>query len=144
MSFEMKKRFLSIFLLSLMLIVNVAPTIAMHFCGGMFREMSLQGNVGEKSCCGKQMNLPESDQAGFHSNCCTTQQVQIVAGDYQQSQSVDAPQALPTFDHLWIVLHNSTVNIAPVESFPYKYLFPPGGFRLQDADLLSLICTYLI
>jgi hypothetical protein len=140
------KRIASISLLLLMLVAAVQPTLALHFCGGSLHSVNLLNGAG-KSCCKGEMQSEQQPSNGisFSQNCCSNQTIELATDVFQTSQqelNIDAQ----TFSFVpFPVLSNNDRNAnEPEYILVFQQKFPPGGLAKTHADMLSLVCSFLI
>lgn len=151
------KKAISIFLLLLMLVIGTHPVLAMHYCAGELYSFGVFSNEIEKSCC-EDMEIPQQEDNSCHTtsnaqehnillsheNCCDIQKVELYTDEYQyQVQQCNLNNVLPSVEHVWLALNLliPTENEGITKNSQY---FPPGGFSLQNIDLLTYICIYRI
>jgi hypothetical protein len=126
------KRIISIFMLTILLLTTVQPTLIFHYCGGKFHSVSLV-KTESKSCCG-----------GEHKSCCFNEILKIATDDFQVQQ-----QDLTEFAPLVLnpVLFLLSDNLQPSESsdaLVLQHIFPPGGLAKYGAAIIQMNCVYRI
>lgn len=151
------KKVISISLLLIMLVIGAHPVLAMHYCAGELYSFGVLSNEIEESCC-EDMEIPQQESNSCHimqntkqykillshDDCCNIQKVELFTDNYQrQIQHFDLNNILPSFENVWLTLSlpTSTEKDGTVKIGQY---FSPGGFNLQNTDLLTYICIYRI
>jgi predicted MPP superfamily phosphohydrolase len=124
------KQVISVFLLTMMSLVAVQPTIAFHYCGNRLQSIEIS-SLEKPSCCGKK-------------NCCSDRIVQITTGHFQapqQAWSVDLfsfllkPVLFVFFDDLF-EKKDTTVSVL------LQTVFPPGGLINRHVNLHIFLCIF--
>ncbi|MFC4675043.1 hypothetical protein [Dysgonomonas termitidis] len=154
------RRFISIFLSLIILVVGAHPVLAMHFCAGDLFSVNLtKANQQNHFCCEKMENMPTEDcgskshshhkpHSAFteeHDNCCTFKQVKLSTDDFNhQIQQSSLNNILPSFFNVWFVLYSAVNYLESDSSVIVQHIFPPGGLDKLNIDLLAYICTYRI
>lgn len=151
------RKIISIFLLLLMMVIGAHPVLAMHFCGGELYSFGILSNEVEDSCC-EYINAPQEANSSCdidtntqdskrllsHKDCCNIQKVELSTDEYQnQTQQFSLNKILPSFQYICLAL-NLLIPTDNGNVTKTNQNFPPGGFCLQNTDLLSYICTYQI
>jgi hypothetical protein len=133
------KRVISFFLLALVTLIAVQPTLALHFCGGQLRSVAI--GQSSKSCCGKAM---ENQENTISNKCCSTYTIEIETDDFQPSAQqllIETQQLL----HPVVFLCDSLLKGSESDTlFSFKHLYPPAGLARYSMDLLTFICIFRI
>ena len=126
------KRLISVFLLSLITITAVQPTVVFHYCKGKLHSVGIVKGGLPPSCCGK-------------CNCCSNEIIKITTDDYQIQQEV-LIEAFPLLlkPVLYIITDCFLSGYQSLHSPLPPPNFPPGGLARHTVDLLTLICIFRI
>ena len=124
------KRLFSIFLLMIMLLAAMQPTLVFHYCGKSLRSVGLEQTQTNHCCSG---------------SCCSDYKVTIATDDFQtaRQESVDfrpltcSPVLVVLSDFVWQWREIFTPLISP-------FVFPPGGFARCGVNWLTFICIFRI
>lgn len=152
------KRIISIFFLTIMLVVSIHPLLSMHFCQGKLSSFSLMKEAG--SCCATMdmnratvnasLNSKSTDYSHYYlayhkENCCKTHNMMLSTDNYNyQNQHLSFENMMPVFTSVWIALHTLINYVEPDTSVGFDHLFPPNGQNKLNIDWLTYICTFLI
>jgi hypothetical protein len=138
------KRAISFFLLMLVMLIAVQPSLALHFCRGQLRSVAI--GQSSKSCCGKAMEMEMENQENAISNkCCSTYTIKIATDDFQPSAQQSIIEIQQQIQHPVLFLCESLLKgNEPGASLSFKHFFPPGGLARYSVDLLTSICIFRI
>jgi hypothetical protein len=130
--FHRMKRVLLFFLLSVMSLVAIQPTLAFHYCGGSLHSVGMTDEEPQKSCCGK-------------SACCSHYTAKLTTGDFQlpQQDSTIGTDLVPN-SILHVLFDTILIERDSTDSLVLQRIFPPGGLAKYNADLLTLVCIFRI
>jgi hypothetical protein len=143
------KKVIALFLLFMMTLVAVQPTLALHFCGGRLKSVAI-GSI-QKPCCGEASENPIKTRNAENrlqqpiNTCCSSSLIELSTDNYppsEQQSIIDFQQQtfypalfLYNFPLKGSYLNNSLIN---------KYFCPPGGLARYSVDLLTVICIFRI
>jgi hypothetical protein len=137
------KRVISAFLLLIMALASVHTTWAWHYCGGILHSVTLaDGNPA--CCCGKKSDCSplENSDSQITESCCSEYIIDISTDNFNCPQDLaqGTNQLVPNpalFSNLLKLNDSEDISVS-------QYIFPPGGFAKDNADLLTLICIFRI
>jgi hypothetical protein len=139
------KRVISIALLLLMTAVSVQPTLALHFCGGKFHSLRLNGN--DANCCPHveaDRALPQNNRHPLFNAtniCCADYVIDASTDDFQQ-QEITVHVISPS---LSAFLPADEGVLRSADNLPLcRYIFPPDHRLAHSADLFVQFCIFLI
>lgn len=138
------KKFISIFMLFVMLFIGAHPVLAMHFCGEKLHSVAMTEKVS--NCCEEESTSNNSEQLAFHgSACCLTNSVSYSTDTYSHANplQIQHPDSLPVLI-LWNMSATQAILSSTIEKRIDQIHFPPEGYFLQYNDLLTYIRTFLI
>lgn len=141
------KKLLSIFMLSIMLIVGIGPTLGMHFCGKKLHSVEVLSPQNKKSCCTKTTDSAQTNNESeiAHKDCCETHKVQIATDTYQlQERVLNIAPLVGLLQPDWFTTNYRLLLVERDTTTIAKAYFPPDGFDVKDADVLSFICILRI
>jgi hypothetical protein len=145
------KKAIASFLLLIMMLTALQPTLALHFCGGDLRSVAI-GKM-QKSCCETTMEKPLNPLSAHAENrfyqplntCCSTYTIEVSTDNFQ------SPNRQLTNDfQQWVfnpVLFSAGILLKGIDSLislSSIHLFPPGGLARNGVDLLAVICIFRI
>jgi hypothetical protein len=144
------KKAIAFFLLSIMTLTALQPTVALHFCGDNLRSVAI-GKI-QKTCCESSIkNVTKSSPVKAENRisppmntCCSTYMIELSTDNFQtpvQQSIVDFQQ--PTFNP---VLFPIDIPLKETDSTSSSFLrrFPPGGLARYCVDRLTMICIFRI
>lgn len=142
------KRFIAYFLMVLMLLINVQPTLAMHFCGGKLASISLYQESSSCSVCGIQ-HQDSKENLQFHAkSCCADKSVQLTTDNFSQKSSLIELIGFHQLGHNFVmpIPHlifdwnkNRDISLSELQRD-----FPPQGLSRNSYSLIDFICIYRI
>ncbi|MDR2683000.1 MAG: hypothetical protein LBB64_03910 [Dysgonamonadaceae bacterium] len=145
------KKAIALFLLAIMTLTALQPSLALHFCGGNLRSVAI-GKM-QKSCCETAMEkpinpLPAHAENRFYqpiNTCCSTYTIELSTDNFQSpvQQSITDLQSF-TFHSILFPVNALLEGIDSPISLTPKRLFPPGGLARNTIDLLTIICIFRI
>lgn len=134
------KKTVSIALLLLVLLVAVHPALALHFCGGNLRSVSLVDE--HEICCCSDTGISDSSAGNFKKGCCSTAVVELSTDQYQSQsltvRSVPVAFELAVPDFLLSLFSHCSYSGYSDDATPHA---PP--FR-EGRQLLVLHCIFRI
>lgn len=141
-------RSFSTFMLIIMLIATVNPTIGLHFCGKDFQYAEVvQLYFSSTTDCCHQPSTKVKDHTDCsleNKSCCETKNIKIVTDKYQLHERINTPEVITKVLSLyWPLLTNSELICTDLPETVLKY-FSPKGYSTQSADILSLFCILRI
>lgn len=145
------KKAIALFLLSIMTLTALQPTVAMHFCGGNLRSVTI-GKIPQTCCQATIENRIKTSQTNTEkriyqpiNTCCATYMVELSTDNFQspvQQSAIDFQQH--TFNPVLFSIDILLKGAGSVVSSSSMHLFPPDGLARYCADLLTVICIFRI
>ncbi|MDR1672964.1 MAG: hypothetical protein LBS09_05845 [Bacteroidales bacterium] len=137
------KRMTSIALLLLMAIASVQPTLSLHFCGGKFHSLQLNGN--DADCCPHAETdnaLPQNGERSLFNatdSCCNNYVIDASTDDFlQQEVAIHAVPSLSAF------LPEDESIVRRCANLPLcRHIFPPDNCFVHN-ELLAQLCIFRI
>jgi hypothetical protein len=138
------KRIIAIGMLVILSVTSIRPTVALHYCGGVFHSFGLTGEGMEAGCCGEmgEEGLPGGGAgagvtiSATAESCCDTRVASIATDDFQTREPL--PVAAPLAALFACLLPVSTGLPRPGLLHAPR-VFPPGGKILSCREILSLL-----
>ena len=147
------KRVVSSFMLAVLLLAAIEPTLAFHFCGGSFSSVGIGKEI--KSCCEGMADVESAayaeDREGSApvlsepvKRCCSNYSVEFSTDKYQipfiTASFVDLKADFYPAICLFHVVFNGGNFALPL----LQNLFPPGNTKICAANLHILHCVFRI
>lgn len=130
-----------------MLLINVQPTLAMHFCGGKLSSITLYQDTSSCGACGTQHQ--KSGEKQLHTkSCCADKSVQLTTDNFSQKSSIVEAMTSSQLGQTLVMLIPHLINDAGINrNISLSELqrdFPPKGLSRHSYNLIDFICTYRI
>lgn len=154
---------ISIFLLSIMMLIAAHPVIAMHYCEGELYSFNLFQTNDEMECCdGEHQNDTTHNHIACCANtadhnykhnislqsedCCDYDTMQVSTDEFQHiSNNISWISLISSIANNWFTINDLfTLSQPETNLTSFEYEFPSKGLFMEDICILTYICIYRI
>ena len=149
------KRIIATFLLLIMSLVAVQPTVAFHYCKGHLASVHMGSDI--VSCCGgakkgtvemKTAPSPQEEQqipflTPKKKPCCVNYLFEVSTDQFSAPQQGTTTEIVSLLLSPALFFVDFTTTWQPSDALRiFQHTYPPGELPKYPADLLALICTF--